>query len=119
MGTERRHVMPNPDGGWDVKKPDADRARSYHPTQSDAEPFTPPQTPGCFLNRVSQVQFLPGHRNWYWVSGHPGRGGTAHSGYAHPDPARQDAHQPIGKWHEVKQTDYTEPGTSATQSLSR
>src|SRR5207249_4463747 len=34
MGKERRHVVPNPEGGWDVKKPDADRASSHHDTQA-------------------------------------------------------------------------------------
>jgi hypothetical protein len=37
MGSERRHVVPNPEGGWDVKKPEADRASSHHQTQADAE----------------------------------------------------------------------------------
>ena len=32
-----RHVVPNPDGGWDVKAPGARRASSHHSTQSDAE----------------------------------------------------------------------------------
>jgi len=32
-----RHVVPNPDGGWDVKAPGAGRASSHHDTQSDAE----------------------------------------------------------------------------------
>ncbi len=32
-----RHVVPNPDGGWDVKKPGADKASSHHPTQAEAE----------------------------------------------------------------------------------
>lgn len=31
-----RHVVPNPDGGWDVKKPGADGSSSHQPTQSDA-----------------------------------------------------------------------------------
>lgn len=31
-----RHVVPNPDGGWDVKKPGASRASTHHETQSDA-----------------------------------------------------------------------------------
>ncbi len=31
-----RHVVPNPDGGWDVKKPRGDRSSSHQPTQSDA-----------------------------------------------------------------------------------
>lgn len=34
---ERRHVVPNPGGGWDVKKPHADRASSHHDTQAEAE----------------------------------------------------------------------------------
>lgn len=34
---ENRHVVPNPDGGWDVKAPGADRASSHHETQRDAE----------------------------------------------------------------------------------
>ncbi len=33
----RRHVVPNPDGGWDVKAPGAERASSHHPTQAEAE----------------------------------------------------------------------------------
>jgi hypothetical protein len=37
MGKERRHVVPNPKGGWDVEKPGADRASSRHNTQADAE----------------------------------------------------------------------------------
>jgi Uncharacterized protein conserved in bacteria (DUF2188) len=31
-----RIVSPNPEGGWDVKKPDADRASAHLPTQADA-----------------------------------------------------------------------------------
>ena len=31
-----RHVVPNPDGGWDVKKPGANRASTHHDTQTDA-----------------------------------------------------------------------------------
>ncbi|HXG44987.1 MAG TPA: DUF2188 domain-containing protein [Gemmatimonadales bacterium] len=34
---ERRHVVPNPKGGWDVKKPGSGRASSHHETQADAE----------------------------------------------------------------------------------
>ncbi|MCZ7664810.1 MAG: DUF2188 domain-containing protein [Thermoleophilia bacterium] len=34
---ERRHVVPNPKGGWDVKGPNAERASSHHDTQSEAE----------------------------------------------------------------------------------
>ena len=32
-----RHVVPNPDGGWDVKAPGASRSSSHHRTQSEAE----------------------------------------------------------------------------------
>jgi hypothetical protein len=35
--TEKRHVVPNPDGGWDVRKPGSDRASSHHSTQREAE----------------------------------------------------------------------------------
>ncbi len=31
-----RHVTPNPDGGWDVQKPHAERASSHHDTQAEA-----------------------------------------------------------------------------------
>jgi hypothetical protein len=31
------HVVPNSKGGWDVKKPNADRVSSHHETQSEAE----------------------------------------------------------------------------------
>ena len=30
------HVVPNPDGGWDVKRPHAERASSHHVTKEDA-----------------------------------------------------------------------------------
>ncbi len=36
MGKNDRHVVPNPDGGWDVKAPDAKRASSHHDTQAAA-----------------------------------------------------------------------------------
>jgi Uncharacterized protein conserved in bacteria (DUF2188) len=35
--TNQRHIVPNPKGGWDVKKPGADRASSHHQTQAEAE----------------------------------------------------------------------------------
>jgi hypothetical protein len=31
-----RHVVPNPSGGWDVKKPGSKRASSHESTQADA-----------------------------------------------------------------------------------
>jgi len=31
----RRHVVPNPEGGWDVRKPNAERASSHHNTQAE------------------------------------------------------------------------------------
>jgi hypothetical protein len=31
-----RDVVPNPDGGWDVVKADAERASSHHDTQLEA-----------------------------------------------------------------------------------
>jgi hypothetical protein len=37
MPNNDRHVVPNPEGGWDVKKPGASRASSHHDTQADAE----------------------------------------------------------------------------------
>lgn len=33
----RRHIVPNPKGGWDVKKPSAGRASSHHDSQAGAE----------------------------------------------------------------------------------
>lgn len=36
MSSNNRHVVPNPDGGWDVVKPDAQRASSHHNTQQQA-----------------------------------------------------------------------------------
>jgi hypothetical protein len=33
----RRHVVPSPNGGWDVRAPGADRASSHHGTQAGAE----------------------------------------------------------------------------------
>ena len=37
MASNNRHVVPNPDGGWDVKKPGSVRASSHHETQKEAE----------------------------------------------------------------------------------
>lgn len=33
----KRHVVPNPGGGWDVKAPGAKRASGHHTTQVEAE----------------------------------------------------------------------------------
>lgn len=32
-----RHVVPNSNGGWDVRGPNAERASSHHDTQAEAE----------------------------------------------------------------------------------
>lgn len=37
MARNERHVVRNPSGGWDVKKPGAQRASAHLPTQSEAE----------------------------------------------------------------------------------
>jgi hypothetical protein len=37
MTKKERHVVPNPKGGWDVKKPGADRASGHDRTQAEAE----------------------------------------------------------------------------------
>ena len=37
MAKNQRHVVPNPDGGWDVKAPGAQRSSSHQPTQAQAE----------------------------------------------------------------------------------
>jgi len=36
MSNNNRHVVPNPGGGWDVVKADAERASSHHDTQQQA-----------------------------------------------------------------------------------
>ncbi|MGW4521136.1 DUF2188 domain-containing protein [Amycolatopsis sp. NPDC004378] len=36
MSDDDRHVVPNPDGGWDVKKPDAQRSSGHYDTQREA-----------------------------------------------------------------------------------
>jgi hypothetical protein len=36
-GRNERHVVPNPKGGWDVRKPNAERSSSHHGTQAEAE----------------------------------------------------------------------------------
>lgn len=36
MSKGDRHVVPSSKGGWDVKKPGADRASSHHNTQAEA-----------------------------------------------------------------------------------
>ena len=35
-GPETHHVVPNPKGGWDVKRGGADRASSHHDTKQNA-----------------------------------------------------------------------------------
>lgn len=35
MSSTNRPVVPNPDGGWDVRAPGAGRASSHHDTQAD------------------------------------------------------------------------------------
>jgi len=37
MKRQERHVVPNPDGGWDVRAPGARKASSHHDRQSEAE----------------------------------------------------------------------------------
>lgn len=36
MAKERRHVVPNPEGGWDVKKPRSNHSSSHTKTQQEA-----------------------------------------------------------------------------------
>lgn len=36
MTSNNRHVVPNPDGGWDVRAPDAQRSSGHRDTQADA-----------------------------------------------------------------------------------
>src|SRR5688500_10661242 len=36
MARTERHIVANPDGGWDVVKPHAQRSSSHHETQSGA-----------------------------------------------------------------------------------
>lgn len=35
-GPETHHVVPNPDGGWDVKRGGGERASSHHETKREA-----------------------------------------------------------------------------------
>lgn len=35
-GPETHHVVPNPDGGWDVKRGGSERASSHHETKQEA-----------------------------------------------------------------------------------
>jgi hypothetical protein len=37
MASKGRHVVPNPGGGWAVKKPGSERASAVERTQADAE----------------------------------------------------------------------------------
>jgi hypothetical protein len=34
--SSNRHVVPNPDGGWDIKKPGGSRSSGHTDTQKDA-----------------------------------------------------------------------------------
>ena len=36
QGPETHHIVPNPDGGWDVKRGGASRTSSHHPTKREA-----------------------------------------------------------------------------------
>lgn len=36
MARNERHIVPNPAGGWDIKKPGADRSSGHFELQSDA-----------------------------------------------------------------------------------
>ncbi len=36
MGRDEHHVVPNPEGGWDVKRNGADRASGHFETKQDA-----------------------------------------------------------------------------------
>ncbi len=36
MSSKSHHVVPNPDGGWDIRKGGADRASGHFSTQKDA-----------------------------------------------------------------------------------
>jgi hypothetical protein len=36
VSNNHRHVVPNPNGGWDVVRPNAERASSHHDTQEQA-----------------------------------------------------------------------------------
>ena len=36
MAGKSHHVVPNPDGGWDVKKGGAERASGHYDTKADA-----------------------------------------------------------------------------------
>jgi len=37
MSKNQRHVVPNPEGGWDVKKPNAQRSSAHLSTQAEAD----------------------------------------------------------------------------------
>jgi hypothetical protein len=37
MSKNQRHVVPNPNGGWDVTKPGAERSSAHLPTQAAAD----------------------------------------------------------------------------------
>ena len=37
MSDADRHVVPNPEGGWDVKKPNGSRASAHANTQEEAQ----------------------------------------------------------------------------------
>jgi len=37
MARNERHVVPNPNGGWDVKKPVSSRASAHLRTQAEAQ----------------------------------------------------------------------------------
>lgn len=36
MTKKQHHIVPNPDGGWDIKKPGAERSSGYFDRKDDA-----------------------------------------------------------------------------------
>jgi hypothetical protein len=58
MSKESRHVVQNPDGGWDVKKPGASRASAHLPTQAAAD-----QRAGEILRTVGGGERITHGRN--------------------------------------------------------
>ena len=65
MAPNTRFISPDPEGGWDVKKPGASRASSHHDTQAEAQ--------------------AAAHRYLH----NEGRGGAGHAGPGRPHPRQE------------------------------
>lgn len=57
MARKEHHVVPNPDGGWDVKRNDAQRASRHFDTKREAVDW------GRDVSKRQETEFIPHGRD--------------------------------------------------------